>query len=72
MAAALRSRPTLWQKARYRPGDDVYIRVNGKKESYVVASVSNGKYTLCHENGKPVQGGAVFEERDLELKDPFE
>ncbi|KAI1359680.1 hypothetical protein F5Y08DRAFT_70487 [Xylaria arbuscula] len=60
---------------RYRPNDEVYIRVAGsttREGPYLVGAVLSGKYTLCEANGRPVQNGKQFEERDIELKDPFE
>ncbi|KAL9030730.1 MAG: hypothetical protein Q9196_001179 [Gyalolechia fulgens] len=60
---------------RYRPNDEVYIRPTAtttREGPYRVSSVENRKYTLCDANGNVVKDGNAFEERFLELKDPFE
>ncbi|KAE8447333.1 hypothetical protein EG329_010891 [Mollisiaceae sp. DMI_Dod_QoI] len=59
----------------FRPNDQVYLSVPGtvaREGPYKVASVYQGRYTLCDANGNQVQGGEAFEENELKLYDPFE
>ncbi|KAJ3566494.1 hypothetical protein NPX13_g7107 [Xylaria arbuscula] len=60
---------------QFRPNDQVYIRAVGttpKEGPFIVASVNDAKYTLCDGSGKAIQNGKMFEEKDIEPKDPFE
>jgi hypothetical protein len=57
------------------PGDEVCIRQSGscaREGPYLIEKAESGKYTLCNFKGNTVRGGQKFEDKVLELYDPFE
>ncbi|KAK4170901.1 hypothetical protein QBC36DRAFT_341048 [Triangularia setosa] len=66
---------TYTNNAKFRPADQVYVRVPGtttREGPYTVAAVDNGRYKLCDENKTPVEGDRWLKEEELEFYDPFE
>ncbi|OQV09881.1 hypothetical protein CLAIMM_13959 [Cladophialophora immunda] len=66
---------TYKQKYKFSPGDEVYIRQSGhraREGPYLVEKAESGKYTLCNSEGVTVKNGQKFEDKELELHDPFE
>jgi hypothetical protein len=60
---------TPFIQVKYRVGDKVFLNEQGSrglKGPYVIATaLDTGTYTLCHEDGKEVEGGAMFSEKVL-------
>jgi hypothetical protein len=59
--------------AKFRPNDEVYLIASGTREGpFTVASVGNGRYTLCDANGNSVKDGKAYDENELEFHNAFE
>ena len=59
-------------KYKFMPNDKVYLYSSGTREGpYTIETTKDGKYTLCDDDGKPLNDGETYEEADLALCDPF-
>lgn len=59
---------------RFRPNDYVFIQgLQGQTREgpYVVTHVKDNRYTLSDTRGRPFRNGATFDEKELQLQDPF-
>lgn len=68
-------RPHFTSSARtykFTTGEQVYLSRNGVKEGpYKIQEPKDGKYVLCDNSYKVIDGGKSFDEKDLSLYDPF-
>ena len=58
------------QERRYKPGDEIYLKESGSRSLagpfFISRVTSEGKYTLCFENGEKARDGKEFAEKDLD------